>query len=47
MSDLESVQGLYEAFAKGDVPTVPGFLDANIAWTEAEGFPIRWHLQRG
>jgi hypothetical protein len=39
MSNLESVQGLYEAFAKGDVPTMLGFLDANIAWTEAEGFP--------
>ncbi len=39
MTNLESVQGLYEAFAKGDVPTVLGFLDANIAWTEAEGFP--------
>jgi ketosteroid isomerase-like protein len=39
MSNLESVQGLYAAFAKGDVPRVLGFLDANIAWTEAEGFP--------
>ena len=39
MSNLESVRGLYEAFAKGDVPTVLAFLDANIAWTEAEGFP--------
>ena len=39
MTNLESVRGLYEAFAKGDVPTVLAFLDANIAWTEAEGFP--------
>ena len=39
MSNLESVSGLYEAFAKGDVATVLAFLDANIAWTEAEGFP--------
>lgn len=39
MSNLESVRGLYEAFAKGDIPTVVGFLDAGIAWTEAEGFP--------
>lgn len=39
MSNLESVRGLYAAFAKGDVPSVLGFLDANIAWTEAEGFP--------
>jgi len=39
MSNLESVQGLYQAFAKGDVPTVLAFLDPAIAWTEAEGFP--------
>jgi ketosteroid isomerase-like protein len=39
MSNLESVRGLYGAFAKGDVPSVLGFLDAGIAWTEAEGFP--------
>jgi ketosteroid isomerase-like protein len=39
MSNLESIRGLYEAFAKGDVPAVIGFLDDNIAWTEAEGFP--------
>ena len=39
MSNLESVRGLYEAFAKGDVPTVLAFLDTNVAWTEAEGFP--------
>ncbi len=39
MGNLNAVQGLYQAFARGDVPTVIGFLDANIAWTEAEGFP--------
>jgi ketosteroid isomerase-like protein len=39
MSNLGSVKGLYEAFAKGDVPTVLAFLDPDIAWTEAEGFP--------
>ena len=39
MSNLESVRGLYEAFAKGDVPSVLAVLDANIAWTDAEGFP--------
>lgn len=36
MTNVESVRGLYEAFAKGDVPTVLAFLDSNIAWTEAE-----------
>lgn len=39
MSNLKSVQGVYESFAKGDVPTVLGFLSPDIAWTEAEGFP--------
>jgi ketosteroid isomerase-like protein len=39
MSNLESVRGLYEAFARGDVPSVLSSLDANIAWTEAEGSP--------
>lgn len=39
MSNLNAVQGLYEAFAKGDVPSVLGFLSPDVAWTEAEGFP--------
>jgi len=39
MSNVNAVQGAYEAFARGDVPAVLGFLDAGIAWTEAEGFP--------
>lgn len=36
---LAIVQGLYAAFAKGDVPVVLGALAPDIAWTEAEGFP--------
>lgn len=36
---LEIVQGLYAAFAKGDVPAVLGGLAHDIEWTEAEGFP--------
>jgi ketosteroid isomerase-like protein len=39
MSNLESVRGVYDAFAKGDVPAVLNFLSADIEWTEAEGFP--------
>jgi ketosteroid isomerase-like protein len=39
MSNLEAVRATYAAFAKGDIASVLGFLDANIAWTEAEGFP--------
>lgn len=39
MSNLKSVQGVYDAFARGDVPAVLGFLDPDVEWTEAEGFP--------
>jgi ketosteroid isomerase-like protein len=39
MSNLTSVQGVYDAFAKGDIPAVLGFLSTDINWTEAEGFP--------
>jgi hypothetical protein len=35
------ISGIYAAFAKGDVPTVLGALDAQIEWREAEGFPIQ------
>lgn len=36
---LDDVRGVYDAFAKGDVPAVLGFLNSDIEWTEAEGFP--------
>jgi len=39
MSNLNIIQGAYDAFAKGDVPGVLGILSPGIAWTEAEGFP--------
>ncbi|MCI0391499.1 MAG: nuclear transport factor 2 family protein [Acidobacteria bacterium] len=39
MSNLNIIQGAYDAFAKGDVPGVLGILSSDIAWTEAEGFP--------
>ena len=39
MSNLNSVQGVYDAFAKADIPAVLGFLSSDINWTEAEGFP--------
>ena len=39
MSNLTSVQNVYHAFAKGDIPTVLGFLSSEVEWTEAEGFP--------
>ncbi len=39
MSNLDLVRGVYDAFAKGDVPAVLGFLSPDVKWTEAEGFP--------
>ncbi len=37
--NLAVVDGLYQAFAKGDVPAVLAAMDANIVWNEAENFP--------
>ena len=39
MTNREKISSLYDAFARGDVPSVLGALDPNISWTEAEGFP--------
>ena len=39
MSEVETVRGLYAAFAAGDIPAVLAALDANVDWREAEGFP--------
>ena len=35
----DTIRGLYEAFARGDVPGVLAGLSPDISWTEAEGFP--------
>jgi ketosteroid isomerase-like protein len=32
------VKGIYDAFARGDVPAVLGAFDPKIEWKEAEGF---------
>lgn len=32
----DSIRGIYEAFGKGDVPTVLGAMDDKINWYEAE-----------
>ena len=40
MSNVAIIQGAYDAFARGDVPGVLGILSPDIAWTEAEGFPL-------
>ena len=39
MGNSEIIKGLYEAFAKGDVPAVLGTFAPDISWTEAAGFP--------
>jgi ketosteroid isomerase-like protein len=36
---VETVEGVYEAFARGDVPTVLGLMTEDIEWHEAEGMP--------
>ena len=39
MQPLATIQSLYAAFARGDVPGVLGALAADVHWTEADGFP--------
>lgn len=39
MNNKEMISQLYDAFARGDVPTVLGALDPAAQWIEAEGFP--------
>lgn len=34
----DTIKGLYDAFAAGDVPAVLGVMDPAIEWNEAEGF---------
>jgi ketosteroid isomerase-like protein len=38
-SSGEIVKGLYEAFARGDVPSVLGGFAPDIEWHEADGMP--------
>jgi ketosteroid isomerase-like protein len=40
MTNKELIQQVYQDFTKGDVPAVLAAFDANISWTEADGFPI-------
>ena len=41
MSNVDVVKGLYDAFARGDVPGVLGAMDPNIEWREAENNPYK------
>lgn len=36
--NVKVVQSMYEAFAKGDVPTIIAALDPQVEWWEAENF---------
>lgn len=36
--NMDIIRGLYEAFARGDIPAVLGSLDADVEWREAENF---------
>ena len=40
MTNKEIIEGLYQSFASGDIPAVTGAFAENIAWTEADGFPL-------
>ena len=41
MGNVEVLQGAYEAFGRGDVPSVLAVFDPNIEWREAEGNPYK------
>ena len=36
--NVQVIQGLYEAFGRGDVSTVLGRMDPSVEWNEAENF---------
>lgn len=39
MGNVQTIQGLYDAFGRGDVPAVLAGMDPKIEWREAEGNP--------
>ena len=41
MGNVESMKGGYEAFGRGDVPSVLALFDPNIEWREAESNPYK------
>jgi ketosteroid isomerase-like protein len=38
-SNVPLIRGIYEAFARGDIPAVLGAMSPDIEWNEAENFP--------
>jgi ketosteroid isomerase-like protein len=41
MGNVQIMKGGYEAFGRGDVPSVLAIFDPNIEWREAEGNPYK------
>ena len=41
MDNVAFVKGIYDAFGRGDVPTVLGAMSSDVRWHEAEGNPYR------
>ena len=41
MGNLQILQGGYEAFGRGDIPSVLAMFDPDIEWREAEGNPYK------
>jgi ketosteroid isomerase-like protein len=39
LDNVQIVQGVYEAFGRGDIPAVLGAMDPAIEWRPAEGHP--------
>ena len=39
MTNAETIQAVYDAFGKGDIPNVLAAMDPKVEWIEAEGFP--------
>ena len=37
--NVETIRGLYEAFGRGDVPSILAALAPDVSWTEAGGSP--------
>lgn len=40
MTNKEIIQALYQSFASGDIEAVTATFSDDIAWTEADGFPL-------
>ena len=41
MDNVTLLKGLYDAFGRGDIPTVLGAMSPGIKWHQAEGNPYR------